>query len=136
MGISLVCAVVAGLVFGIAVASFARPLLGLYITDSHDAIEFGVQRMMVGVLPYFLCSIMEQFAGLLRGVGKSLIPAVNTVIGTCLFRLVWVFFIFPLNRSVLWLYTCYPISWALCSLMHLVTFMIIRKNTMKKMMEQ
>lgn len=136
IGISLVCAVVAGLAFGIGVTAFARPLLGLYITDSPEAIEFGVQRMMIGVLPYFLCSMMEQFAGLLRGVGKSLIPAVNTVIGTCLFRLVWVFFVFPLDKSVFWLYTCYPISWTLCTLMHLVTFMIIRKKAMNKMLEQ
>lgn len=136
MGISLICAVVAGLSFGIGVTIFARPLLGLYITDSPKAIEFGVQRMLVGVLPYFLCAVMEQFAGLLRGVGKSLIPAINTVIGTCLFRLFWAFFVFPLNKSVLWLYTCYPISWTLCALMHLITFIIIRKNIMARMLEQ
>ena len=130
--ISLACAVVTGLMFGIGATFFARPLLGLYITDSPEAIEFGVQRMIVGVLPYFICSIMEQFAGLLRGVGKSLIPAINTVIGTCLFRFFWVFAVFPLNRSVLWLYTCYPISWTLCTVMHLVTFLIIRKKVMVK----
>ena len=136
MGISLACAVVVGLLFGVGVAVFARPLLGIYITDSPEAIEFGIQRILVGVLPYFICSMMEQFAGLLRGVGRSLIPAVNTVIGTCLLRLVWVFIVFPINPTVLWLYTCYPISWTICTLMHLVTFVVIRKKAMLKMMEQ
>ncbi len=139
--ISLACAFVVGLLYGVGVTVFARQLLGIYINDSKEAIEFGVQRIWVGVLPYFICSMMEQFAGLLRGVGRSLIPAVNTVIGTCLLRLVWVFFVFPHNpfppnTEVLWLYTCYPITWTLCTLLHAVTFMIIRKKVMTKMLEQ
>lgn len=134
--IALACAFIVGLLFGVGVMIFARPLLGIYINDSNVAIEYGVQRIIVGVFPYFICSIMEQFAGLLRGVGKSLIPAINTLVGTCLLRVVWVCWVYPLNKSILWLYTCYPISWTLCTIFHIVTFLIIRKKTMTKMLEQ
>ncbi len=134
--IALACAFIVGLLFGVGVMIFARPLLGIYINDSNVAIEYGVQRIIVGVFPYFICSIMEQFAGLLRGVGKSLIPAINTLVGTCLLRVVWVCWVYPLNKSILWLYTCYPISWTLCTIFHIVTFLIIRKKTMAKMLEQ
>ena len=130
--ISALCGFFAGMAFGVLVTVFARPLLGLYITDSKEAIEFGVQRILVGVLPYSICGVMEQFAGLLRGVGKSIIPAINTLVGTCVLRLVWVFFVFPHNPTVLWLYTCYPISWAICTLLHFVAFMAIRKKLMLK----
>ena len=140
MRISVLCGFLVGMVFGVLVTVFARQLLGIYITDSREAIEYGVQRILIGVLPYAICGVMEQFAGLLRGVGKSLIPAINTLVGTCALRLVWVFFVFPHNPlgneyAVLWLYTCYPISWTICTLMHIVTFLVIRKNVMKKMLE-
>ncbi len=133
--IALVCGFIAGMLFGVIVTLFARPILGIYITDSPEAIEFGFQRVLVGILPYSLCGIMEQGAGLLRGVGKSLIPAINTLIAACVLRVIWVLFVFPLNPSVLWLYSCYPITWTLCTIMHFVSFMAIRKNVMEKMME-
>ena len=130
--ISALSGFIAGMAFGVLTTIFARPLLGIYITDSKEAIEFGVQRILVGVLPYSICGVMEQFAGLLRGVGKSLIPAINTLVGTCILRFIWVFFVFPHNPTILWLYTCYPISWTICTLLHIVTFMAIRKKVMSK----
>lgn len=133
--ISIISSFIAGMLFGVLVTVFARPLLGIYITDSPEAIEHGIQRILVGILPYSLVGIMEQLAGLLRGVGKSLIPTINTLVGTCLLRLVWVFWIFPYKPTVLWLFTCYPISWAICTLLHFVTFMVVRKKVMSKIME-
>lgn len=133
--ISIISSFIAGMLFGVLVTVFARPLLGIYITDSPEAIEHGIQRILVGILPYSLVGTMEQLAGLLRGVGKSLIPTINTLVGTCLLRLVWVFWIFPYKPTVLWLYTCYPISWTICTLLHIVTFMAIRKKVMSKIME-
>jgi len=133
--ISIISSFIAGMLFGVLVTVFARPLLGIYITDSPEAIEHGIQRILVGVLPYSLVGTMEQLAGLLRGVGKSLIPTINTLVGTCLLRLVWVFWIFPYKPTVLWLFTCYPISWVICTLLHFVTFMVVRKKVMSKIME-
>ena len=133
--ISIISSFIAGMLFGVLVTVFARPLLGIYITDSPEAIEHGIQRILVGILPYSLVGTMEQLAGLLRGVGKSLIPTINTLVGTCVLRFIWVFFIFPYNPTVLWLYTCYPISWTICTLLHIVTFMAIRKKVMSKIME-
>ena len=133
--ISIISSFIAGMLFGVLVTVFARPLLGVYITDSPEAIEHGIQRILVGILPYSLVGTMEQLAGLLRGVGKSLIPTINTLVGTCLLRLVWVFWIFPYKPTVLWLFTCYPISWVICTLLHFVTFMVVRKKVMSKIME-
>ena len=133
--ISIISSFIAGMLFGVLVTVFARPLLGIYITDSPEAIEHGIQRILVGILPYSLVGTMEQLAGLLRGLGKSLIPTINTLVGTCLLRLVWVFWIFPYKPTVLWLFTCYPISWVICTLLHFVTFMVVRKKVMSKIME-
>ena len=133
---AIICSVVTALLLGVISVIFAKPLLGIYITDSPEAISFGVQRMLIVHLPYFLVAIMEQLAGLLRGVGSSVLPAINVFLSTCVLRVLWVFFVFPINPSFYTLYACYVPSWMLSIILHFVCFRIIRKKTMIKMLEQ
>lgn len=134
--VAILCSVVSAVLLGVLSVIFARPLLGIYITDSPEAIAFGVQRMIIVHLPYFLVAVMEQLAGLLRGVGSSALPAVNVFLSTCVLRVLWVFFVFPLNPSFYSLYACYIPSWTLSIILHFAGFMTIRKKTMSIMMEQ
>ena len=46
---------VAGLVSGVSVWAFGKPLLSIYITDSTEAILHGVVRLAYLGIPYFLC---------------------------------------------------------------------------------
>ncbi len=135
MGVSLACVTVVGLALGALSAVFSRPLLGIYITDSAEAIEFGVTRIVYTGLPYFLCGIMEVQAGVLRGLGYSTGALVNSLIGACVLRVLWVMFILPLHRSVQVLFLCWPISWLVVIIMHGVYYMFIRKKAMAKMHE-
>ena len=130
------CVVVMGLCMGLLGVAFSRQLLGIYITDSELAMEFGVQRMFTTFLPYFLCGLMEVMTGALRGLGCSTITAVTSFIGACGFRVLWVTFILPLNRVINMLYLCWPISWGVVIIMHLITFAIIRPRAIKRMKEQ
>ena len=41
-----------------------------------------------------LCSFYEIPAGVLRGTGHSLSPAIAAIIGTCCFRIIWIYTIF------------------------------------------
>ena len=130
---AIACASVTAVLLGVVSVIFAKPLLGIYITDSPEAIDFGVQRMIIVHLPYFLVAIMEQLAGLLRGVGNSVLPAVNVFLSTCVLRVLWVFYIFPINPSMYTLYACYIPSWALSIVLHFTAFMVIRKKTIVSM---
>ena len=130
------CSTVTAVLLGVTSVMFAKPLLGIYITDSPDAIDFGVQRMIIAHLPYFLVAIMEQLAGLLRGVGSSVLPAINVFLSTCVLRVLWVIYIFPLNPSFYTLYACYIPSWTLSIILHFTGFMVIKKKIMLRMYEQ
>ena len=125
-----------GFVLGVSTYIFARPLLGIYITDSAEAIEYGVIRMMITGLPYFICGIMEVITGALRGLGYSTVTAINSLIGACGMRLLWVIFILPLNRQLKVLFLCWPLSWVIVIFMHTVYFFIIRKKAIREMMEK
>ena len=131
----VICASIIGAILGLLVVVFARPLLGIYITDSESAIDFGQIRILISTLPYFLVGVMEGLCGAIRGLGHSNITFFNSVIGACGLRVVWVSFVLPLYRTPAMLYLCWPISWVVVIMLHTITLMLIWKKTMKKMME-
>jgi Na+-driven multidrug efflux pump len=67
---------------------------------------------------YFLEGLFETLAGALQGIKVSIAPTVAIVFSICGLRLLWIFLVFPLPHfhSITGLYTCYPISWMLVSL--------------------
>ena len=125
---------VVGGVLGSLTCVFARQLMSIYITDSPQAIEFGLIKTFYVGLPYFLCGIMEVLAGALRGIGHSNIGMFNSLLGACGVRLLWVAFILPLNHTPQTLFICWPISWVIVIVMHLVSFKLVRKKSILLMM--
>ena len=103
-----------------------KPLLKLYVSDP-KAIEAGMQRLTAISITYFLCGIMDTFAYSLRAIGHSALPAVVSAIGGCGFRLLWIFFIFPVPyfNNLLWLAISYPISWVLTAGTHIICFTVL-----------
>ena len=128
--ICLLCMVVSGAVLSVVMTLFSKQLLGIYITDSNEAMKFGVMRMIVTGLPYFLSGIMDIYTGYLRGLGYSGSTTVNSFVGICGFRMLWVFTIFPLNRTFSMLYLCWPISWVLVAVMNMITLHFAKKKAM------
>ena len=113
--INLLLVTCVGLVMGLAAWACARPLLSIYITDSAEAISYGVLRMTYICTIYFLCGLMDTMNGALRGLGASIEPLVITVLGVCVFRVLWIYTVFqiPSCHSLECLYLSYPISWIL-----------------------
>ena len=109
-----------GLSLGAISYLFGTPLLMLYLPDSPGSVTFGLARMLVVVVPDFLCGLMDCGSGMLRGIKRSVFPMVATVIGSCGLRLAWVYTVFahfkesyPPVSSYKILLVSYPISWAL-----------------------
>lgn len=125
----LVCVV--GLIMGNGFYLLGDVLLRLYSTDS-EVIRYGVLRMSLICVPYFICGMMDTIVGTLRGMGYSIMPMLVSLTGACLFRVVWIYTIFRQHRSLEVLYISYPISWTLTFLAHLVCFVIAYRK-LKKM---
>ena len=132
---SLLCAIVAGLMVGTLGALFATPLLKIYIADSAQAIDIGRIRLYITGLTYFLCGIMEVQVGMLRGMGYSVTTMINSLLGVCGFRVLWITFVLPMFHSVSTLYLCWPVSWCLVVIMNFICYMIVRKKAIQKMYE-
>lgn len=125
-----------GFALGGLSAIFAKPLLGIYITDNPKAIDFGYIRILITGIPYFICGIMEILSQTVRGLGYSTTATINaiwTLVGT---RIVWINFILPLNRTPELLFFCWLVSWILAIAAHSITIAFIKKRAMEKMYAQ
>lgn len=126
----LVIVMIVGIVMGGGAYLIGTSLLSIYSSDP-QVISYGLLRMSLICVPYFLCGLMDVFVGSLRGMGYSVMPMLVSLTGACLFRIVWIFTIFATNRSLFVLYFSYPVSWALTATAHLICYMIVRKKVFK-----
>ena len=76
-----------------------------------------------------MCSLYEIPAGVLRGTGHSLYPALSTIIGTCCFRIIWIFTIFNQYYNLKILYISFPVSWLLTTILIIIGFIAIKPIT-------
>ena len=124
VSICLACVVVVGLTVGIIDYSFGETLLSIYITDSAEAIAYGMIRLAYICLPYFLCGLMDVSTGALRGMGASIAPMVISILGVCGLRILWIYTIFqiPQFHTPQCLYFSYTISWSVTFLIQIAVF--------------
>lgn len=121
----LSCAV--SMTLGCCAWFFGPQLLRIY-TESSAVISCGVEILSFTTVTYFLCGIMDLIPGALRGMGRSAVPMILSIIGTVGTRIVWIFWIFPYHRSLDILFLSYPVSWILTILMQVICFFIVRKS--------
>ncbi len=129
----ILCVTVIGVVGGLTFFLLGKPLLSIYITDSPEVIEAGIVRLTFICAPYFLGGIMDIASGSIRGMGVSLPPMIITVIGVCVFRIIWIFTVFrvPEYHTAESLYVSYPISWTITFLAELILFIFILNKRKK-----
>lgn len=111
---------------------FRRPLLGLYIQNGSElSLETAYTRFYINIAPYFTLAFMEVGSGVLRGLGKSTLSTVISLLGSCVFRLLWIYLIFPLCPTLWMVYLSYPISWSLTAITHFTVSMVVRRRCMR-----
>ena len=102
------------LVAGILLAG--RPLLSLFNTEE-AVITCGQTRLFYILLLEPVAVLMENISGALRGYGCSTPPALISVFGICCFRILWVYTVFAQNKTYTTLLLCYPLSWAITTVL-------------------
>ncbi len=123
----LLCVLIIGLTLSIAMYLLGPELLSIYITDSEEAIHWGLVRMSCLFIPYCLLGLMDVSGGGLRGMGVSVTPMVISVVGVCGFRIGWIYTIFQLPQfhTPEWLYHSYTISWGITFVAQTIVYFII-----------
>lgn len=134
VGMNLVIVTLVGVILGSIFICFGTSLLKLYTTEA-DAIAYGLIRMKFIFSTYFLCGIMEVLVGCLRGLGRSILPMIVSLLGACGLRVLWIFTVFRAHRSLESIYISYPISWFITACVHLICLLFVMKKVKKTLPE-
>ena len=110
-----------GLALGGALLLFGRQFLGLFTTEA-AVVDAGMKRVQVMALAYCISAFMDCTIAASRGLGKTVGPTVIVVLGSCVFRVIWVYTIFARIHTIPALYLLYPCSWAITAAAEIVYF--------------
>jgi putative MATE family efflux protein len=116
-----------GLGMGAILFFFMRAFFTIY-TDDPAVIAAASIRSSVIAPTYFLCGMMDTMVGVLRGMGSSVAPMIVSVMGACVFRLLWIALIYPFNPTLNMLYLSYPISWLITLSVHLMCYFHLKRK--------
>lgn len=140
--IAVTVVIITGLLIGMVCLVFGDQLLSIYINENdtqsglsvEDVFAAGELRLEIICTTYFLCGVMEVLSGLMRGMGKPLIPMIVSVLGSCVLRIVWIAVVcnvlFP--GQIEYLYIAYPVTWIITSAAHLVCCIVTYKYLIRQ----
>ena len=123
----IILSVTGTLILGGGAYLFGPQLLRIY-TDDPQVVACGMEILLYTTVTYFLCGLMDLFPGALRGMGRSTVPMILSVIGTVGTRIVWIYWVFPRYRSLDILFISYPASWIITIVMQVICFYFVRKR--------
>ena len=134
--ICLGCVTVVGLAGGVGIYAAGETLLGIYITDSQAAIEYGMTRLLYVAVPYFLLGLMDVSTGALRGLGASISPMIISILGVCGIRIAWIYTVFQIPQYHVpeSLYVSYVVSWTATLIAQVLAFVMIYKRQTRYIM--
>lgn len=128
--ISMAYSFAIGLVLGGSLLLFGREFLALFTTEP-AVIDAGMHRIGVMGLAYCISAFMDCTIAACRGLGETVVPTILVVLGSCVFRVIWVYTIFAHFHTIPSLYLLYPFSWGLTAIAELIYFARVYKKAMR-----
>ena len=125
--ISLFYSFVVGSIIGLSLYIFGIPFLRIFTTDQ-AVVEAGMYRLSIMALSYGFSAFMDGSIAASRGLGKSFIPTVIVILGSCVFRILWIFTVFEYFKTVTSLYLLYIFSWTITGIAEMIYFNRIYKK--------
>lgn len=119
-----------GAVFGALLVIFRTQFLNLFTSDP-DVVHFGSIRLAIMGCSYFISAFMDNAAAGARGLGRSVIPTIIVIMGSVVFRIVWVCTIFARIHTLMSLYLVYASAWIFTAVIGTIYFIIIFRKTLK-----
>ena len=122
--------------FGVgAVCSTVLVLCGKYFlaifTTEQAVIDAGMKRLTIMGFSYAFSAFMDTPIAAARGLGKTVIPTILVIMGSCVFRIIWIYTVFAYFKSIPSLYLLYIFSWMITAVTEIIYFIIIYKKAIK-----
>lgn len=99
-----------------------------FFSNDPNVQTYGATRMGIVLAWQFIASSYEISASSLRGMGRSMLPTILTVFGTCLLRIVWVYVVCPIWHTYDVIMLVYPVSWCITGIMVCTAFYLFARK--------
>lgn len=111
----------AAAILGSILFFYGRQFLGLFASET-AVIDAGMQRVKIMAFSYAVSAFMDCTISASRGMGKSIAPTFIVIMGSCVFRVIWVYTVFAHFRTIPSLYLLYFFSWVLTAVAEIIYF--------------
>lgn len=119
-----------GAAAGILFLLFGMRFLSLFTGDPLVA-EAGMMRLRIMGFSYAMSAVMDCSIAASRALGKSVIPTFIVLMGSCVFRVIWIYTVFAWFRTLPSLYLLYIFSWSITGLAEVLYFVKIYRIQIK-----
>lgn len=116
-----------GAVLGVLLVCFGTEFLSLFTTEA-AVIEAGMKRLVIMGFSYAVSAFMDCTISASRGLGKGVVPTIIVIMGSCVFRIIWVYTIFAYFGTIPSLYLLYIFSWSITAIVEIIYFRKVYKN--------
>ena len=119
-----------GAALGLSLVVFGQAFLSLFTTEPAVA-EAGMQRLLVMGLSYPISAFMDCTIAASRGLGRTIVPTFIVIMGSCVFRVIWVYTVFAFFGTLLSLYLLFVCSWTITAIAEGIYFVRVYREEMK-----
>lgn len=106
---------------GVLLLLFGRQFLSIFANEP-EVIDAGMQRLRIMGFSYGVCALMDGSIAASRGIGRSIVPTVIVILGSCVFRVAWIYTVFAYFHTIPSLYLLYIFSWAITGVAEFLYF--------------
>ncbi len=110
-----------GAVIGVLLFVFGEQFLSIFTSDP-AVVEKGMLRLSIMACSYPISAFMDCTISASRAMGKGLAPTVIVIMGSCVFRVIWIYTVFAYFGTITSLYLLYICSWILTAIAEILYF--------------
>ena len=125
--VALFMAMIAIFIISFILYIWNKPLAHFLINDK-NIVELTSQIIHLLAPLYFIYVIGDVLSGAIRGIGDTFNPMIINIFGICIIRLLWIFFIVPLNPTFFMVLYSFIVSWIITTIMYITYIIYKRKN--------
>ena len=118
MRFGVICSITLAECVGVAVCLLAPWLIGAFSSEA-DVVAFGVRQAHTIALFYFLLAFSHCCAGILRGLGRPIVPMAVMLAVWCALRITYITVTLHFIHDIGVIFWAYPLTWSISSLLFL-----------------
>ena len=107
---------------------FYNKPLAYFLIDDKNIVDLTSKIIKLIAPLYFIYVIGDVLSGAIKGIGDTFNPMIINIFGICVCRVIWVFFIVPLNPTFFLVLYGFIVSWIIATLMYIVYVIYKRKS--------